>query len=76
MKQRKHDYELERYLIECGHDWEIVFGKYDSYLLSEAVEQDPRYFNWVISVNFPMEVIDIICSFLDIRSSDIYIESP
>ena len=69
MQQRTYDYELERYLVAtCDHDWEIVFGKYDSFLLSVAVQEDIRYFRWIVSANFPMCVIDIICEALDVVS--------
>jgi len=65
MKCREHDYEVEKYLIATHYDWEIVFGKFDSYLLSKAVAEDIRYFYWIISASFPIRVIDIICEMLD-----------
>ena len=65
MKHRKHDYDLERYLIESDRDWEIVFGKFSATLLSVAIKEDPRYFHWMISENFPILVVDIICDMLD-----------
>lgn len=47
-----------------GHefDYECSFGKHRGELLSEIVEEDPEYLEWMISdkADFPAEVVELI----------------
>jgi hypothetical protein len=62
-----HDYELENYLVpDDGYDYEVVFGKHDGTMLSKAVKYDPRYFDWVVTKNFPNVVHEIVYAALEV----------
>ena len=66
MKKLQHDYEIERYLFSMpNYDWEIVFGKWDSFPLSHVVKVDRRYLEWMTTVNFPERVLLIVRNYLD-----------
>jgi len=69
MKQRMHDYELESYLLPAsdgGRDFEVVFGKHRGIMLQRAISGDARYFDWVITQNFPNVVHEIVYAALEL----------
>jgi uncharacterized protein (DUF3820 family) len=67
MKRRRHEYELEKYLVSTSDgEWEVAFGKYSSYLLSDAVARDPNYFLWMLSEEFPPPVLSLVEDALEV----------